>query len=59
MTAIIKTDLSDYFPIIFINEFKRDPTPWKTLYTSEILMRTHLIALNRYYLKHLGIVLKI
>ena len=25
--AIVKTDLSDDFPIIFINVFKRDPTP--------------------------------
>ena len=25
-SAIVKTDLSDHFRIIFINEFKRDPT---------------------------------
>ena len=26
-SAIVKTDLSDHFPIIFINELIRDPTP--------------------------------
>ena len=26
-SAIVKTDLSDHFPVIFINEFIRDPTP--------------------------------
>ena len=26
-SAIVKMDLSDHFPIIFINEFTRDPTP--------------------------------
>ena len=26
-SAIVKTDLSDHFPIIFINELTRDPTP--------------------------------
>ena len=26
-SAIVKTDLSDHFPIIFINEFMRVPTP--------------------------------
>ena len=26
-SAIFKTDLSDHFPIIFINEFMRVPTP--------------------------------
>ena len=25
-SAIVRTDLSDHLPIIFINEFKRDPT---------------------------------
>ena len=26
-SAIVKMDLSDHFPIIFINEFTRDPSP--------------------------------
>ena len=30
----------------------------KNMYTSKILLKTHLIALNRHYLRHLGIVLK-
>ena len=25
-SAIVKVDLCDHFPVIFINEFKRDPT---------------------------------
>ena len=57
--AIVKTYLSDHFPIIFINELMRVSTPtddMETVYTSDILLKTHLIALNRHYLKHLGIV---
>ena len=60
-SAIVKTDLSDHFPIIFINELTRVPTPTDDMekyVTSKILLKTHLIALNRHYLKHLGIVLK-
>ena len=60
-SAIVKTDLSDHFPIIFINELMQVPTPtddMENLCTNEILLKTHLIALNRHYLKHLGIVLK-
>ena len=52
--AIVKTDLSDRFPFIFINELIRV----KNVHTRAILPKTHLIALNRHYLKHLGMVLK-
>ena len=60
-SAIVKTDLSDHFPIIFINELMQVPTPtddMENLCTNEILLKTYLIALNRHYLKHLGIVQK-
>ena len=30
----------------------------RNVYTSEILLKMHLIVFNRHYLKHLGIVLK-
>ena len=60
-SAIVKTDLSDLFPVIFMNELKRVPIQrmiWENVYTNEILLKTHLIALNKHYLKHLGIVFK-
>ena len=50
--------MPDYFTIIFINEFKQDPTTMdnieKCVY-NKILMKTQSILLNRHYLKHLGI----
>ena len=57
--AIGKTDLSDHFPVTFVNKFNWDPTPTDDMGKCEILMKTHSIVLNKYYLKHLGIVLKI
>ena len=55
---MIETDVPDHFTIIFINEFKQDPTPMdnieKYVY-NKILMKTQSILLNRHYLKHLGI----
>ena len=47
-SAIVQTDLSDHFPIIFINEFNKPLLRmiWKNVYTSEILMKTHSIVLN-------------
>ena len=60
-SAIVKTDLSDLLPVIFINELIRVPIQgmiWENVYTNEILLKTHLIALNKHYLKHLGIVFK-
>ena len=50
--------MPDHLTIIFINEFKQDPTPMdnieKYVY-NKILMKTQSILLNRHYLKHLGI----
>ena len=50
--------MPDHLTIIFINEFKQDPTPTdnieKYVY-NKILMKTQSILLNRHYLKHLGI----
>ena len=54
-SAIVKKDLSDHFPIILLMSLC-ESLPlrmiWKTVYISEILLKTHLITLNRHYLKH-------
>ena len=58
-SAIVKTDLSNHFSIIFINELMRVPTPTDEMENCVYkpgLLKTHLIALNRHYLKHLGMV---
>ena len=58
-SAIVKTDLSNHFSVIFINELMRVPTPTGEMENCVYkpgLLKTHLIALNRHYLKHLGMV---
>ena len=47
-SAIVQTNLSDRFPIIFINEFNKPLLRmiWKNVCTSEILMKMHSIVLN-------------
>ena len=61
-SAIVKTDLSDHFPIIFINEFKRDHNPKddmeKCVYERDFNENT-FNCFKQAFLKHHGIVLKI
>ena len=60
-SAMVKTNLYNHLPVIFINEFKRDHTPTddmeKSLYNRDFNENSDN-CLNRHYLKHLGITLK-
>ena len=64
---LVKTDLPHCFPIIekkklylltILNETLFLRMIRKNVYTNEILMKTHLTALNRHCSNHLGTVLK-
>ena len=60
-SAMVKTNLYNHLPVIFINEFKRDHTPTddmeKRVY-NRYFNENSDNCLNRHYLKHLGITLK-
>ena len=60
-SAMVKTNLYNHLPVIFINEFKRDHTPTddmeKSVYNRDFNENSDN-CLNRHYLKHLGITLK-
>ena len=58
--SIVKTDFSDNFPTIFINEFIQGPKEdmEKYVYRRDFTENAFLCLLSRHYLKHLGIVLK-
>ena len=61
-STIVKTDLSYHSQLhllMSLNETLLLQMISRNMYTSKILMKTHAIVLNRHYLKHLGIALKI